>query len=115
VTKILCILVGLIVLAFIDLKGTPHAAPVPPVAPSKVSTAAPLCAADMEKFLNMKEGMSRSQIERDIGCPGELLSSHSAGKIQTVLLSWNGNRPSSKLRAVFRNDTLVSKAQLGLK
>jgi hypothetical protein len=69
----------------------------------------------MEKFLNMKEGMSRSQIERDVGCPGEVLSSGTAGKFQTVLLAWSGNRPSSKMRAVFRNDTLVSKAQLGLK
>lgn len=38
-----------------------------------------------------------------------------AGKFQTVLLAWKGNSPSSKMRAVFRNDTLISKAQLGLK
>jgi hypothetical protein len=63
----------------------------------------------------MKEGMSRSQIERDIGCPGEVLSSGTAGKFQTVLLAWKGNSPSSKMRAVFRNNTLVSKAQLGLR
>lgn len=86
-----------------------------PAAPSSASAAAPVCTVDMEKFSNMKEGMSRSQIERDIGCHGKVLSSGTAGKFQTVLLAWKGNSPSSKLRAVFRNDTLIAKAQLGLK
>jgi hypothetical protein len=109
VIKILCIFVGLFALALIDVNGSKH------TDPSRASAAAPLCTVDMDRFLNMKEGMSRSQIERDIGCPGELLSSRSIGKIQTVLLSWNGNSPSSKLRAAFRNDTLIGKAQFGLK
>ena len=123
VIKILCIFAAIFALAFLDLNGSQKAVPASaPVAtglqqaaPAKASTAAPLCTVDMEKFLNIKEGMSRSQIERDIGCPGEVLSSGSAGKFQTVLLSWKGNSPSSKMRAVFRNDTLISKAQLGLK
>jgi hypothetical protein len=123
VIKILWILVGIFALAFVNLNGSQKAVPASaPVAtglqqaaPAKASTAAPLCTVDMEKFLNMKEGMSRSQIERDIGCPGEVLSSGTAGKFQTVLLAWKGNSPSSKMRAVFRNNTLVSKAQLGLR
>ena len=121
--KILWILVGIFALAFFTLNGSQKAVPasapgatgLQQAAPAKASTAAPLCTVDMEKFLNMKEGMSRSQIERDIGCPGEVLSSGTAGKFQTVLLAWKGNSPSSKMRAVFRNNTLVSKAQLGLR
>lgn len=123
VIKILCISAGIFALAFVNLNGSQNAAPsgAPVVtglrhaADASAPAAAPVCTVDMEKFLNIKEGMSRSQIERDIGCPGEVLSSGSAGKFQTVLLSWKGNSPSSKMRAVFRNDTLIAKAQLGLK
>ena len=121
--KILCIFAAIFALAFVNLNGSQKAVPASaPVAtglqqaaPAKASTAAPLCTVDMEKFLNMKEGMSRSQIERDVGCPGEMLSSGTAGKFQTILLAWKGNSPSAKMRAVFRNNTLVSKAQLGLR
>jgi hypothetical protein len=123
VIKILCILVGIFALAFVNLNGSQKAVPASaPVATglrqaadASAPAAAPVCAVDMEKFLNMKEGMSRSQIERDVGCPGEVLSSGTAGKFQKILLAWKGNSPSSKMRAVFRNNTLVSKAQLGLK
>jgi hypothetical protein len=123
VIKILCILVGIFALAFVDMHGSQKA--VPSGAPSATGlrqaadasapAAAPVCTVDMEKFLNMKEGMSRSQIERDVGCPGEMLSSGTAGKFQTILLAWKGNSPSAKMRAVFRNNILVSKAQLGLR
>ena len=123
VIKILCVLAAIFALAFINLSGSPKAIPasasgttgLQQAALAKAPAAAPLCTIDMEKFLNMKEGMSRSQIERDVGCPGEVLSSGTAGKFQTVLLAWKGNSPSSKMRAVFRNNTLISKAQLGLK
>jgi hypothetical protein len=111
VIKILCIFVGLFALALIDINGSKRTDP----SRASASAAAPLCTVSMERFLNMKEGMSRSQIEHDIGCPGELLSSRSIGKLQTVLLSWKGNSPSSTLRAAFRNDTLIGKAQFGLK
>ncbi len=119
--KILCIVVALFALAVVNWNGSQQIAPasasraVGPqhVVPASAAAAAPFCTIDMEKFLNMKEGMSRFQIERDIGCPGEVLSSGTAGKFQTVLLAWKGN--SAKMRAVFRNDTLISKAQQGLK
>lgn len=123
VIKILCVLAAVFALAFINLTGSPKATPasasgttgLQQTAVAKAPAVATLCAVDMEKFLNMKEGMSRSQIERDVGCPGEVLSSGTAGKFQTVLLAWKGNSPPSKMRALFRNNTLVSKAQLGLK
>jgi hypothetical protein len=123
VIKILCIVVALFALAVVNWNGSQQMAPASAsraagpqrVVPASAAAAAPLCTIDMEKFLNMKEGMSRSQIERDVGCPGEVLSSGTAGKFQTVLLAWNGNSASAKMRAVFRNNTLISKAQQGLK
>jgi hypothetical protein len=118
VIKILSVCVALLALALLNANGTKQAlAPslaAVPVAP--IVAIEPVCSVTMEKFLNMKEGMSRYQIERDIGCPGQLLSSRSISRIQTVtLLAWSGNSPSSKVRAVFRNDSLISKAQEGLK
>jgi hypothetical protein len=123
VIKILCIVVALFALAVVNWNGSQQMAPASasraagpqPVVPTSAAAAASLCTIDMEKFLNMKEGMSRSQIERDVGCPGEVLSSGTAGKFQTVLLAWKGNSASAKMRAVFRNDTLISKGQSGLK
>ncbi|HEY3680535.1 MAG TPA: hypothetical protein VGL45_17600 [Bradyrhizobium sp.] len=113
--KVLSVCVALLALALLNANGTKQPlAPAVPVAP--IVAIEPVCSVTMEKFLNMKEGMSRYQIERDIGCPGQLLSSRSISKIQTVtLLAWSGNSPSSKVRAVFRNDSLISKAQEGLK
>lgn len=123
VIKILCVLAAVFALAFVNMSSPPKATPA--IAPgaaglqqpvvARAPAVATLCTIDMEKFLNMKEGMSRSQIERDVGCPGEVLSSGTAGKFQTVLLAWKGNSPSSRMHALFRNNTLVSKAQLGLK
>ena len=121
--KILCIVVALFALAVVNWSGLQQVAPASAsraagpqhVVPAGATAVAPFCTIDMEKFLNMKEGMSRSQIERDVGCAGEVLSSGTAGKFQTVLLAWKGNSPSAKMRAVFRNDTLISKGQSGLK
>jgi hypothetical protein len=123
VIKILCVFVALFALAVVNWNGSQQVAPANAsraagpqhVAPASAPAVAPLCTIDMEKFLNMKEGMSRSQIERDVGCPGEVLSSGTVGKFQTVLLAWKANSPSAKMRAVFRNDTLISKGQSGLK
>lgn len=122
-TKILCIVVALFALAVVNWNGSQQMAPASAsraagpqrVVPASAPAVASLCTIDMEKFLDMKEGMSRSQIERDVGCPGEVLSSGTAGKFQTVLLAWRGNSPSAKMRAVFRNNSLISKAQSGLK
>jgi hypothetical protein len=107
--KVLYLFVGLFVLGLFGAR-QPDASPK-----AAASVAAAPCVVGKEKYFDMKEGMSRFQIERDIGCPGEQLSSNSFGKIQTVMLSWKGNGSLSSVNATFQNDTLVSKSQFGLR
>jgi len=70
----------------------------------------------MDKFLNMKEGMSYYQIERDVGCAPTPLSSSEIADIRTVMVSWNGSGSfGANMNATFQNGILVGKAQFGLK
>lgn len=74
----------------------------------------------MEKYLQLKNGMSRESVEQILGTPGtELSSGHIDGapgvmdSIDTVLYGWS-NRDGSNLNVMFQNDRLVMKAQYGL-
>jgi hypothetical protein len=83
---------------------------------TEVKKAVAKCVVDREKFSNMKDGMSIFQIERDIGCPGTLMSSNTLGNLHTVMVTWPGSGSfGANMNATFQNDLLVSKAQFGLK
>ena len=74
------------------------------------------CVVTMEKFSNMKAGMSYYQIERDIGCPARELSSSAIGGYKTVMVAWDGTGSfGANMNATFQNGVLVGKAQFGLR
>lgn len=78
------------------------------------SSAAAACEATMAEYLQIREGMTVEQVEEIIGCPGEELSSSSMAGFYTVMFMWEGNTFLGNMNAMFQNDALVSKAQMGL-
>lgn len=72
------------------------------------------CEATMEKYLAIRDGMTVQQVEQIIGCPGEELSSSSMAGFTTVMYMWEGNTMIGNMNAMFQNNALVSKAQMGL-
>jgi len=69
----------------------------------------------MEKFLQLKEGMSYTDVVSIIGEEGDLSSSSEIAGYKTVLYTWKGTSLGSNMIATFQNDKMVSKSQFGLK
>lgn len=68
----------------------------------------------MEKYDQLKENMVRSEVERILGGPGEEISSSTGGGMTFAVYKWSGEDYKSVI-VTFRQDKLMSKAQVGLK
>ncbi|RAL21426.1 DUF3862 domain-containing protein [Thermoflavimicrobium daqui] len=68
----------------------------------------------MEKFKQIKSGMSYEEVVKIIGFEGTEMSSNELAGIKTVMYSWQ-NDDGSNMNAMFQNNKLNSKAQFGLK
>ncbi len=75
----------------------------------------------MEKYSRIQTGMSYNQVCQIIGEPGEELATTHVpgipgvmGSITDKMYGWT-NKDGSNFNAMFENDKLINKAQLGLK
>jgi hypothetical protein len=50
-----------------------------------------------------------------LGKDGEELSSNEIAGVKTVMYKWDGNGFAANMNAMFQNDKMMSKSQLGLK
>lgn len=73
------------------------------------------------QYQKITAGMTRAQVEAIIGTPGEeVTSGRMEGvpgvmePIETVMLQWY-NKNMSGMNAMFQNDSLITKAQFGLR
>jgi hypothetical protein len=73
------------------------------------------CEATKAEYLRLRDGMSYAQVVEIIGCEGEENSRSSIAGITTIMYSWDGNALISSMNAIFQDDRLVNKAQLGLR
>jgi hypothetical protein len=74
------------------------------------------CKVTKENYDKLQTGMSYSQAVAILGCDGEELSSSEMGGFKTIMYMWTGSSWSgANMNAMFQNDELVSKAQIGLK
>ena len=74
------------------------------------------CKVTKEKYDKLQSGMSYSQAVAILGCEGEELSSSEMGGFKTVMYMWTGSSWSgANMNAMFQNDQMISKAQMGLK
>lgn len=68
----------------------------------------------MAKFNQLETGMSYAEVVEILGEEGTELSRTDMMGIVTVMYSWDGKSFASNMNAMFQNDEMVSKAQLGL-
>lgn len=67
----------------------------------------------------MSTGMTYKQVTAILGCEGEEISSTEMAGFKTVMYMWTGSglagMSGANMNAMFQNNKLVSKAQMGLK
>lgn len=68
----------------------------------------------MDKYNQLKNGMSYKEAVEVMGSEGEEMSSSEFGKYKTVSYKWSGDN-FQFVFAVFQNDKMLSKSQSGLK
>lgn len=96
-------------------QATPKQAPsAPTAAPVPKATAAPETGAvTMANFNKLKTGMSYRQVVAILGSEGEVLSENEIAGTRTVMYQWKAGYLAN-MNAMFQNDKLISKTQLGL-
>jgi hypothetical protein len=104
------------------LTGSPPPPPPPPAAPANpdapenrsIGTTTSGAALTMDKYNQLKNDMPKSEVERILGGPGEEISSSTGGGMTFSVYKWSGEDYKSVIVS-FRQDKLMSKAQVGLK
>jgi hypothetical protein len=82
---------------------------------SESTTSEPMTGVTKANYNELKTGMTYSQVVQVLGKDGDELSSNEIGDIKTVMYKWDGDSFGSNMNAMFQNDKLMSKAQIGLK
>lgn len=72
------------------------------------------CPASLAAFKALKAGMSYEQAVSIIGCEGSEMSRSEMAGYVTIMYGWSGGFMAN-MNAMFQNNKLVTKAQLGLK
>jgi hypothetical protein len=74
------------------------------------------CRVTLDRFSDLKTGMPYSTVENILGCPGKEMSRSDIAGYTTVMLGWDGKGSfGANMNAMFQNNSLVSKAQFGLR
>lgn len=74
------------------------------------------CTATAAEFGALRDGMTVSEVERIIGCRGEVLSESNVGGIHTIMLAWRGSGSlGANMNAMFQGGRMVMKSQFGLR
>ncbi len=89
---------------------TPNSPPPSTNAPTSTSKAA----ISMDKYNQIKDNMTKSEVEKIIGGAGEEISSSSGGGSKFSSFKWTGDNYSTII-VMYRNDKVMSKSQFGLK
>ncbi len=96
-------------------------APKPAATPSVANTATPkvkssdkTASLTLDDYNQLKNGMSKSEVEQILGSEGEQVSSSEIGKYKIETYKWQGENFSFVI-ITFRNDKVFSKSQANLK
>jgi hypothetical protein len=78
--------------------------------------ASPASACDVMKsqYMQLKLKMTYAEAVKILGCEGEEISSSEMAGFKTSMYVWQGTGDAN-MNAMFQNDRLISKAQLGLR
>lgn len=72
------------------------------------------CYITMEKFNQIENGMSYSEVSEIIGCEGVLSTESSSGNVMLKIYGWYAENGISNGTFSFTNDKLTAKSQIGL-
>jgi hypothetical protein len=79
-----------------------------------VSSSASACEVRKSQYSQLKMGMQYYDVMRLLACGGVEMSSSEIGSIKTSMYVWYGSKDGANLTAMFQNDKLISKVQIGL-
>lgn len=114
---------GLFGVVALIIIGAPETPPSNPASGGTAIVAAPPAARPQRnspainaaEFAALRTGMSRAAATEIVGSPGELISESDIAGYRTIMVQWQGDGFGANANAMFQNDRLISKAQLGLK
>lgn len=69
----------------------------------------------MSGFKQLQNGMTYSEVVEILGQEGEELSSGKIGDIETAIYTWKAGFLGANMNAMFQDNKLITKAQIGLK
>lgn len=69
----------------------------------------------MSQYIDVKTGMTYSQVVRILGSPDQELSRSEMAGYTTVIYMWEGNSLGGNMNVMFQNGKVINKAQFGLK
>jgi outer membrane protein assembly factor BamE (lipoprotein component of BamABCDE complex) len=101
--------------------GNSASTPPPSVSNSSATKATPTASPKssgltltLDKYNQIKEGISRDEVERIIGGPGTQVSSNKGGGVTFSVYKWQ-DEDFNSIIITFRNDKVMTKVQVGLK
>jgi hypothetical protein len=69
----------------------------------------------MEQYRKVEPGMTYEQVIAILGAPDQELSRSDMAGYTTVMYMWEGKSMGANMNAMFQNNSLVNKAQFGLR
>jgi hypothetical protein len=74
------------------------------------------CAVSSAQFAQLHVGMTYAEVIAVIGCAGEVMVDHSAGRPPTMMYGWQGHGiPGANMNAMFQDGRLTMKRQFGIR
>ena len=66
------------------------------------------------KFDRLEDGMSYAAAVKVLGAEGEVMSTSKMAGVKTTMYMWKGTSFGGNMNAMFQNDKLITKSQMGL-
>ena len=101
-----------------DLRKTRWAIPTLSLLFASAASAQPFtsCAVSAAQFAQLHVGMTYAEVIAVIGCAGEVMVDHSAGRPPTMMYGWQGHGiPGANMNAMFQDGRLTMKRQFGIR
>jgi hypothetical protein len=74
------------------------------------------CAVSAAQFAQLHVGLTYAEVIAVIGCAGEVMVDHSAGRPPTMMYGWQGHGiPGANMNAMFQDGRLTMKRQFGIR
>ena len=73
------------------------------------------CRVSKAQYDQIQTGQKLADVESSLGCAGEEIAQTAVGRMKFTMLQWTGAQGISLLHITFKDGTVTTKAQFGLK